>query len=430
LRVAGHTADPRASEAGVGNLLGGDGLRGLATTAIFIAHIFANADPAPSLESMGWAKQPIARVDLALATFFALSGYLISRPFVRSFVLDTKRPSIRRFARNRVLRIVPIFYVIALIVLLRYGLDGSIGPTPDNPTGEAPASAWWQVLSIFTFTQTFTGGSATLPLGQAWSLDVEAGFYAAIPVAALVAYKLGKPLKTPRARALAALAFIGFLTLFSIALRQYANGRFATLTSPPLMVWVFMPGVALAVIEPFAVPWFRGHPRRARRFARAAMAVAALAVVIYMRWDYEAGTTQLHHALGRRSVLVVIITFALIGSLIALQLGTNRAPRLLANRATNWLGERSYAFYLLHVWVLFEIIDVVGHETEPVLLGAIMLVVGLPISLGLAALSWRCVERPFLERRLPWAPGLRPEPDKAHEVRDPKAEPEPEKAPA
>ena len=44
----------------------------------------------------------------------------------------------------------------------------------------------------------------------------------------------------------------------------------------------------------------------------------------------------------------------------------NRAPRWLNNRWTNWLGERSYAFYLLHVWVFFEIIHVVGADTDPV----------------------------------------------------------------
>ena len=176
--------------------------------------------------------------------------------------------------------------------------------------------------------------------------------------------------------------FIGFLTLFSIALRQYAKNRFALLTSPPLIVYVFLPGVALAVIEPFAVPWFRGHPRRARQFAWGCVGVAALACLLYMQWDYEAGTTQIHHALGRRSVLIAIFGMALIGGMIALQLGTNRAPRWLNNRATNWLGERSYAFYLLHVWVFFEIIHVVGHETDPVLLGAILFLVGFPIAVG------------------------------------------------
>jgi len=427
--VPGHREDLRASEAGVGNLLGGDGFRGIGMSLVFVAHVFANADPAPNLASYGWAKQPIARIDLALATFFVLSGYLIARPFLRSFVLGTRRPSVRRFVRNRVLRIVPIFYLIAALVLLRFGLDGAIGPTPDNPSGTAPASAWWQVLSIFTFTQSYTGGSATLPIGQAWSLDVEAAFYIAIPIAAVISYRFAPALKTPRARAIAALSFIGGLALLSIALRQNANNSFALLTSPPLIVYVFLPGVALAVLEPFLVPWFRGHPQRARRVAWAGVGLAVLCYLLYIQWDYEVGTTQIHHALGRRSVLLALFGMALIGAMLVLQLGTERAPRWLNNRATNWLGERSYAFYLLHVWVFFEIIHVVGADTDPVLLGAILFVVGFPISVGLAGLSWKWVERPCLERRLPWAPGLRPDKERAHEVADPKTEPAPVKTP-
>lgn len=404
-------------------LFGGDGFRGIGMSLVFVAHVFANADPAPNLASYGWAKQPIARIDLALATFFVLSGYLIARPFLRSFVLGTKRPSIRRYVRNRALRIIPIFYLIAILVLLRFGLDGAISPTPDNPSGTGPQSAWWQILSIFTFTQSYTGGSATLPIGQAWSLDVEAAFYVAIPIAAALAFRLGRPLKTPKARAIAALAFIGGLALVSIALRPMAGNNFGLLTSPPLIVYVFLPGVALAVIEPFVVPWFRDHAERARRFAWACVGVAVVAWLLYMKWDYNAGTTQIHHALGRRSVLLALFGMALIAAMIALQLGTGRAPRWLDNRWTNWLGERSYAFYLIHVFVIFELISIVGADHSPVELGAVFFLVGFPISVTLAGLSWRYVERPCLERRLPWAPGLKPEQGKAHEVADPKTEP-------
>src|SRR3954452_2741724 len=189
----------------IGNLLGGDGIRGIAMTLVFVAHVAVNSDPGSGLENYHGAKQIVGRLDLALATFFVLSGYLIARPFLRSFVLGTKRPSVRRFVRNRVLRIVPAFYLIAALVLLRFGLDGAISPTPDNPSGTAPASAWWQVLSIFTFTQSYTGGSATLPLGQAGSLDAEAAYYIAIPLAAAVAFRVGTRIRTAPARARAAL---------------------------------------------------------------------------------------------------------------------------------------------------------------------------------------------------------------------------------
>jgi peptidoglycan/LPS O-acetylase OafA/YrhL len=410
----------------IGNLLGGDGIRGIAMTLVFVAHVAVNSDPGSGLENYHWAKQIVGRLDLALATFFVLSGYLIARPFLRSFVLGTKRPSVRRFVRNRVLRIVPAFYLIAALVLLRFGLDGAISPTPDNPSGTAPASAWWQVLSVFTFTQSYTTGSATLPIGQAWSLDVEVAFYAAIPIAAAIAYRLGSRLRTPRARARAALLFVGGLALVSIWLRQHNDNTLATLASPPLIIYAFLPGVALAIVEPWAVPIFRGQPRRARRFAFAAVGIAALAYVLYCVWDFNVATTQIHHALGRRSLMSALFGMALLAALIALQLGSGKVPRWADNRWCNWMGERSYAFYLLHVWIIFEVINLVGADAGTAVLFAAMIGIGFPVTLVLSALSWRFVERPFLERRLPWAPGLRPAPDVAHE----QADPEPEARPA
>ena len=414
----------------IGNLLGGDGIRGIAMTLVFVAHVAVNSDPGRGLENYHWAKQIVGRLDLALATFFVLSGYLIARPFLRSFVLGTKRPSARRFVRNRTLRIVPAFYLVAALVLLRFGLDGAIGPTPDNPSGTAPASTWWQLLSIFTFTQSYTTGSATLPIGQAWSLDVEVAFYAAIPIAAAIAYRLGSRLRTPAARAQAALAFVGALALISIWLRQHNDNTLATLASPPLIIYAFLPGVALAIAEPWAVPVFRDHPRRARCFAWAAVGIAALAYVLYCVWDFNVETTQIHHALGRRSLMSALFGMALLAALIALQLGTGTVPRWADNRWTNWMGERSYAFYLMHVWILFEVINLVGADAGTAVLFAAMILIGFPVTLGLAALSWRFVERPFLERRLPWAPGLRPAPDAAHEHADPEPEPRPATTPA
>jgi peptidoglycan/LPS O-acetylase OafA/YrhL len=417
----------------IGNLLGGDGIRGIAMTMVFLAHVAVNADPGSGLENYHWFKEVVGRFDLALATFFVLSGYLIARPFLRSFVLGTKRPSVRRFARNRVLRIVPAFYLIAAIVLLRVGLDGAISPTPDNPSGTAPASAWWQIVSIFTFTQSYTTGSATLPIGQAWSLDVEVAFYAAIPIAAAIAYRLGARLRTPQTRARAALIFVGALALVSIYLRQHNDNTLATLASPPLIIYAFLPGVALAILEPWAVPVFRGHARRARRFAWAAVGVAFLAYVLYCYWDFNVQTTAIHHALGRRSLMSALFGMALLAALIALQLGTGRVPRWADNRWTNFMGERSYAFYLLHVWIIFEVINLVGADAGTPELIAGMLVIGFPVTLLLAALSWKYYERPFLERRLPWAPGLRPTAEPVHEVADPNpdadADAEPRPAP-
>jgi peptidoglycan/LPS O-acetylase OafA/YrhL len=127
---------------------------------------------------------------------------------------------------------------------------------------------------------------------------------------------------------------------------------------------------------------------------------------------------------------------ALLSALIALQLGTGKVPRWADNRWTNFMGERSYAFYLLHVAVILEVVNIFGADAGTPTLIAAMLLVGFPVTLLLSALSWKYYERPFLEARLPWAPGLRPTTEPVHEVADPSAgpdaapEPQPQKTTA
>ena len=417
-------AEPVFGEGLIGTLLGGDGLRAIAMLMIFFGHVFVNADPGAAFENYGWATDLVGYLDLGLGLFFALSGYLVARPFVRSYILATERPSVRRYARNRALRIVPAFYVVAALVLLRFGLDGAISPTPDNPSGSGPPSAWWQLLSVFAFTQSYTGGAATVPLAHAWSLDAEVAFYALLPLAAALAYRCGARIGTPRGRARAALALITGVGLASIFLRQAGDGTLVTLASPPLIVYAFVPGIALAAIEPFAAPLLRDRPQRARRLAWAAITLAVLAWILYTSWDYSAQATALHRALGRRALLAALCAGAALAAVIVWQLGTERSPRWLDNRPIRYLGARSYSFYLLHVWVLFEVIAVVGADAGTITLIVAMIALGLPITLALSALSWRFVEQPFLERRVRWAPGLRPVAGVAHETAAPAAEPE------
>ncbi|MBW3607428.1 MAG: acyltransferase [Actinobacteria bacterium] len=397
---------PALGDGLIGVLLGGDGLRAIAALMIFFGHVFVNADPGQAFENYGWAKELVGRLDLGLGLFFALSGYFIARPFVRSYILDTKRPSVRRFGRNRALRIVPAFYVVAAIVVLRFGLDGAISPTPDNPSGSAPRSEWWQVLSIFTFTQSYTGGSVTLPYGQAWSLNAEAAFYLLLPVAALVGYRLGGRIAAPRARAYAALAAIGGAGLVSIYLRQ-GSDDFAVLTSPPFILYAFVPGIMLAAAEPLVAPRLRANPKEAKRLAYALAAVTGLAWALYANWDYAVETTALHGALGRRALMAAVCAGAALAAVLVWQLGTDRAPRWLDNRPIKYLGARSYAIYLIHVWILFEVVNLVGADAGTTTLVIAMITIGLPAIVGLSALSWRFVEQPFLDRRVRWAFGER-----------------------
>ena len=389
---------PRTSvDAGIGTLLAGNGVRGVGMLFVFFTHLFLLADTEPdnNMRAYGWAAPILGHIDLGLAAFFALSGYLIARPFARAYVLDTRRPRLRSYVRNRVLRVVPAFYLFTVLVLLRFGFDGTLEPGHEN------SSSALQVLGQFLFAQGQTGGPAVVPIGPAWSIGAEVGFYVLIPIASWLAYKLGSRIKGPERRAAAGVAAAGLLMLVSITLRAKAGDQysFAWLTSPPAIMYVFMPGVAIAVVEPLLAARLRDNPRPARMIAWVAFALALLAAIVYAATDYDPRQTPIHHVLGQRALLAALCTGALIFGLVVLQLGTGGAPRLFANRVMLWMGERSYSFYLVHIWVLFEIDHALGEGESIATRVVIMALIATPLTTAIAALSYRYVERPFLERK-------------------------------
>ena len=384
-------------DAGIGTLLAGNGVRGVGMLLVFFTHLFLLADTEPdnNMRSYGWAAPILGHIDLGLAAFFALSGYLIARPFARAYVLDTRRPRLRSYVRNRVLRVVPAFYLFTVLVLLRFGFDGSLDAGREN------SSSALQVLGQFLFVQGQTGGPAVVPIGPAWSIGAEIGFYVLIPIASWLAWRLGSRIQGPQKRAAAGVTAAAALMVVSIVLRAKGGDQysFVWLTSPPAIMYVFMPGVAIAVVEPLLAARLRDNPRPARAIAWGAFAFAALAAVAYAVSDYDPRQTPIHHALGQRALLAALCTGALIFGLLVLQLGTGGAPRLFANRLMLWMGERSYSFYLAHIWVLFEIEHALGDGESIATRVVIMTLVATPLTTAIAALSYRYVERPFLERK-------------------------------
>jgi peptidoglycan/LPS O-acetylase OafA/YrhL len=392
---ASAAATDRRPDVGIRTLIGGDGIRGVGMLLVFFTHLFLLADPSPdnNMEAYGWAAAILGHIDLGLAAFFVLSGYLISRPFVRAYVARTRRPPLGDYVRNRVLRVVPAFYVFTIAILLIFGLDGTLNGGAQN------SSDWWQILGQFLFVQGQTAGPAAVPIGPAWSIGAEVGFYVLIPLAAAVFYPIGERIGSMNRRVALGLAGVALLTFVSIAARAVHKFEFSWLTAPPAIMYVFMPGVAVAIIEPLIAPRLRGNARRAVPIAWVFFAAAALAAVVYTATDYDPRQTPIHHALGQRALVAAMCSGALIFGMVVLQLGTDRAPRLFANRLMLWMGARSYSFYLAHIAVLLSIERALGSGESIATRVVIMTAVGLPVTTAIAALSYRYVERPFLERK-------------------------------
>src|SRR5690606_6204813 len=69
---------------------------------------------------------------------------------------------------------------------------------------------------------------------------------------------------------------------------------------------------------------------------------------------------------------------------------------LLDNRASRWLGSRSYSFYLVHVLVLYEVGGAIAELGDGYKVTLVWL---FPVALAVTALAaevlYRAVERPF-----------------------------------
>lgn len=386
----------RKPDVGISTLIAGDGVRGVGALFVFATHVCLLADPVPNnnLLSYGWAAPVLGHIDLALSAFFVLSGYLIARPYARAYVAGTRRPRLRNYVRNRVLRVVPVFYLLTVLVLLRFGLDGRL-----DHVANAERSTVWQVIGQFLFIQGQTAGPASVPIGPAWSIGAEVGFYVIIPFAAYGAYLAAGRLKDAHARAALALAVIAVVTFVSIALRAYDKYLFAWLTSPPAILYGFMPGVALGIAEPLFARHVRDRARLAKTIAWGAFALGLLCAIVYAASDYDPRQTPIHHALGVRALLAALATGLLFAGLVVLQIGTGRAPWLFANRPMLWLGARSYSFYLVHIWVLLELDHIIGRNDSIATRAAVMGLIGFPLTVLSGSLSYRFVERPFLERK-------------------------------
>lgn len=117
-----------------------------------------------------------------------LSGFLLFLPHARSMLLGDPVPGVRSFYQKRVMRIVPSYYFVTLLMLfvvaIPYGLYWR------------PADMWRDLLMHLTFTQTFNYSTYIgTPIGVAsWTIAIEMQAYLIFPLLAKCARK--NPLAT------------------------------------------------------------------------------------------------------------------------------------------------------------------------------------------------------------------------------------------
>src|SRR5258705_490666 len=179
----------RVDQAGEQRVARVESLRALAALGVLVGHVWG----------AHYAFGPQARGTLLARTifgggygvyvFFALSGYLLFRPLVAA-TFDGGRVDLRRYAINRLLRTLPLYYAVVVVLLVVQEGGGTAG----------------QWLRFGTLTENLFRSTALTVDGPIWSLIVELQFYALLP---FVAYGLARLSRRSRGTAAVLLALLG-----------------------------------------------------------------------------------------------------------------------------------------------------------------------------------------------------------------------------
>ena len=300
-----------------------------------------------------------------VSLFFALTGYLIFRPFAKRLYADGRKIDLGTYASNRLLRIVPLYIVCMTVVLAAQG---------------EPLSTWVRFL---TFTQNLSAETAGQVNGPAWSLAVELQFYVLLP---LFAYALSRVARGSLRSAAGIVAALGIASLVARILLVYpADAADPTwhyrLTTNFIF---FVPGMLLALLE----VGLRGRDLRIPSVLRSADiwlagSVGLWLVVVFAGYDVD-------FLIGLASFL------ALAACVLPLRQGPLFASLRLKPLAV--LGVASYSLYLWHV-PLLELITDAGASPQ---LGALA-TLAIPLAIIVALASYRLIEEPFLRLRGRWA---------------------------
>ena len=340
-------------------------MRAIAALLIVAYHIAVLSGAA----GYGWARDFTYHLNVGVPIFFAISGFVLYRPFLAARHGAPGR-SVGRYARNRFLRIAPAYWVAITLAAIYPQFSGIF-------TGD-----WWWYFGLL---QAYSPPRALLGLPVAWTLCIEVSFYILLPFYAMAMARLAG---TGRHWLRTELAVLGVLALAS----AFSWGVVGQLTTIVITFIWFTVGMALAALS---VAGLRLRVRSELLWAAVIPAYALLCVLIRPDHAFSLGAVA--------GYAVVNVLSAVIAALVVIPAvlgGSGLAQRVLSWRWLSWLGLVSYGIYLYHLPVLRGAEKLGWNDLIP---GQVVLsyaVVGIPVTIAFAAASFYLIERPALSLRL------------------------------
>ncbi len=374
-----------------------EGMRACAAVGVVITHVAFQTG-----HSSGVAGRLFGRFDLAVAVFFALSGFLLwrghaaaARDLGRGLV---QSPRTGHYLRSRVARIMPA-YVVAVVVIL------SLLPDADH----ASPTVW---LANLTLTQIYVPLTLTGGLTQMWSLSVEVGFYLALPIFALLARRIPVRARVPAIAALGAASWAwGWVPV------AHAGSGINPLNWPPAFFSWFAAGMLLAewAYSPIGLP----HRLARRRPLMAVVAVLAYLVAASPLAGPEGLVPATATQFAVKTAMGAVVALALVAPLVLDRPDTSH--RLLGSAGMVTLGRWSYGLFIWHLAAMAMVFPVIGTFPFTGRM-ATVLVLTLIFGFAISAVSYALVESPAREALRRWEKRKRPSGSVGSVVSDPEAD--------
>ncbi len=338
------------------HIRGLDGIRGVSALLVLGSHLLL----------------PRQYGALGVSIFFVLSGFLITLLLVRE-ADATGTVSLKAFYLRRTLRIFPAFYVFWLVCLAAAPLRGAITPWPEA------ASAVFYLGDYYAATKYawYAGAGASI-MGITWSLGIEEKFYLIWP------WMFRRYAGDPRRLLGLILACIGLVWAYRLVMsplplpRAYLQFAFESRLDNILYGCLLAVAVKTGAADKYQ--WLISRWR-----AGPLITAAALAASVYVSerlgpaYDYRLGMTL-------QSILITCLLAQ------AVALSGDPLWRWLEARPMRYSGHLSYSLYLYHATAAALV-----FWAWPGLRLRYSVPLAILASFAAAALSYHCVERPFLK---------------------------------
>jgi peptidoglycan/LPS O-acetylase OafA/YrhL len=366
-----------------------DAIRGLAIALVVIFHYFvATSHPQPG---SGWdlVKAGFSYSWAGVDLFLVLSGFLIGGILLRH--RETKDFYVAFYVR-RAARLLPLYLAMIILYaaaspwLLASGTDAGVWLVH----GEGTALPVWNYLLYvqnILMSQTINWGGHWL--APTWSLAVEEQFYLVAPLLLRV---------VPANRLVPVL---GMLIVAGIATRAAMFTASSHWLPGSILLITRWDALFIGILGAFVMadPKLKAKVEQHAHLLPGLLAVMLVGVALMI----ASGATKETAGMAFLGFTYLAVT-SLVAIGVALFVKTPWTAVIFRNRFLAYLGTISYGIYLLHQAVIGLLCHII-HGYEPGVTNAAsagVAVLAVFVTIGLADLSWRYLEKPILNLGHRW----------------------------